>query len=431
MSRRTLPATPTLVLALACLIAPALLHVALAPGRADAQSLPRTVVLRFEGWRAEQARRAAVEGLQGSFELVEESALIDDAARIGVDVSTPEGMAAVVEHLGVTLVVGGFVEGTGRRATTTVWVMDVRGNELTRRQTSGPGGGRGAAAEIGQAANAAAGEAIAVLNRPPPEAEPPVEVPPDEVEEIPGHHDEEPVDVSGRWNQQLVRALVGLRIRNRTIAVTPNTDANRFDADFFPDLQLAVEIRPFAMDPGALRGLYFALSGGVSVGMTYVQQDFDAPSMTSFNFEVDAGYGLVLAELVELVFSLGVGLDGFDLADAELVDFPSTLYSFVRPAVQARIRLVPAHLLVAELGVGGRLVWDAGGLQAQDRFGPEGTTAGGVDFFLGLAGTIDPGFSWAARFAYTSYFLGFNGGIEESRATDEAVQIWLMVGWAF
>ena len=235
---------------------------------------------------------------------------------------------------------------------------------------------------------------------------------------------------SGRWNQPLVRALVGLRIRNRSIAVSPDTSNDRFDADFFPDLQLLVEARPFAMDPGALRGLYFALSGGVSVGMSYVQVDGDAPGMTSFNFEVDAGYGLVLAEMVELVLSVGVGLDGFDLADTTLADFPSALYSVVRPAVQGRIRILD-QLLVAELGLGGRIVWDAGQLQAQDRFGPEGTSAGGVDFHVGLAGTVDPGFTWAARFAYTGYFLGFNGGIEESRATDEAIQIWLMIGWAF
>lgn len=395
-----------------------------------AQGLPRTVVLRFEGPRAEQARRAAVDGLAGSYELIEEDALVEAADRIGVDVSTPEGMASVVEHLGVTLVIGGFVEGSGRRATTTVWVMDVRGNELTRRQV-GPPTGRGAAAAIGEAASMAASEAMATLHPPEPVPVEVVEAPSDPVdrEEIPGREPEQ-ADVSGRWNQPLVRALVGLRIRNRSIAVSPDTINDRFDADFFPDLQLLVEARPFAMDPGALRGLYFALSGGVSVGMSYVQVDGDAPGMTSFNFEVDAGYGLVLAETVELVLSVGVGLDGFDLADTTLADFPSALYSFVRPAVQGRIRLLD-QLLVAELGLGGRIVWDAGQLQAQDRFGPEGTSAGGVDFHVGLAGTVDPGFTWAARFAYTGYFLGFNGGIEESRATDEAIQFWLMVGWAF
>lgn len=399
----------------------------------------RAVVLRFEGPRAEQARRAAVSGLETQYELVDESALIDTAARIAVDVSTPEGMAAVVEHLGVTLVIGGFVEGSGRRATTTVWVMDVRGNELTRRQTVGPTG-RGAAQEIATAASQAAAEGMAVLHPPQPDVPPPVGDPPIDDgggfsdEEPPGR--DEPVDVEGRWNQPLLRALVGLRIRNRTIAVTPDVDRDQFVADFYPDLQLEVQLRPLSRDPGPLRGLYFALTAGVSVGMTYVQNDGDTPSMTSYNFEIDAGYGLVLAELVELVFSIGLGIDGFDLADYEppagtFRDFPSTLYSFFRPAVQGRFRLLPDHLLLAEVGLGGRLVWDVGPLQDPSRFAPEGVGAGGVDFFLGLAGIIEPGFSWAARFSYTTYLIGFNGGVDESRAQDEALQIWLMVGWAF
>lgn len=417
--------------ALALLVPGAL---ALAPQTAGAQvqiqARARSVVLRFEGWHADQARRAAVRGLSDSYDLIEEDQLIDTAARIGVDVSTPEGMAAVVENLGVTLVIGGFVEGTGRRSTTTVWVMDVRGNELARRSTSGPSG-RSATQDIAAAATEAAAEALAVLHRPEPVPEPEPELPPDDSAMIdeapPDSRREEEVDVSGRWNQPLFRALVGLRLRNRTAAIAPNSATNRFDADFFPDIQIAAELRPLALAPGAERGLYFALSGGFSAGLSYFRLDGQQRDMQVWNFEVDAGYGLVLAEAVELVLSAGFGLDGFDLVEASFVDFPSTTYAFIRPAIQGRIRLLPAHLLVAELGFGGRIVFDSGGIQ---RYGPDGTSSGGIDFFLGLAGTIDPGFSWAARFAYSSYFLGFSGDPVATSATDEAIQIWLMVGWA-
>ncbi|AKF08496.1 hypothetical protein [Sandaracinus amylolyticus] len=399
-----------------------------------AQSRPRAVVLRFEGWRAEQARRAAMQGLEQGYELVPEQALVDTASRLGVDVSTPEGMATVVEDLRVELVVGGFVEGTGRRATTTVWIMDIRGNELTRRTTSAPSG-RGGTQDIAVAASEAAAEGIAVLHRPPPE---PIEVPRDEPETAhevaPDHHMmREDVDVSGRWNQPIVRALAGLRIRNRTAAISPNAEQHRFDADFFPDIQLAVELRPLALSPGAERGLYFAVSGGFSAGLSYVRRDGQTRDMMTYDFEVDAGYGLVLAEMVELVFSAGFGIDGFDLSDwlptPGAPDFASTLYTYIRPAVQGRIRLVPNHLLVAELGFGGRIVVDSGPIQY---LGPDGTSNGGIDLFLGLAGQLDIGFSWAARFAYQSYFLGFSGmpAVAES-GTDESIQIWLMVGWSF
>jgi hypothetical protein len=404
---------------------------ALVRARAYAQvtSRPRTVVLRFEGWRADQARQATIDGLRSGYELLDEQTLIHTAARIAVDVSTPEGMAAVVEHLGVMLVVGGFIEGRGRGSTTTVWVMDARGNELSRRTTRGPVG-RQTAGDISAAAAEAAAEAIALLTRPPPP-----EPPPPEPEPAPPVHrmlreDEPAPDVSGRWTQPWVRALVGLRIRNRTAAVSPDARMNRFDADFFPDIQLQVEVRPLARAEGAERGLYFALSGGFSVGLGYFRRppnDREAVPMQVYNFELDAGYGLVLAEVAEIVLSAGFAIDGFDLADPGPTDFVSARYSVLRPAIQGRFRLVPDQLLLAEVGFGGRIVLDTGALAAA--YGPAGTGGGGIDFSLGLAGIVNPGFTWAIRFSYTAYFLSYSGLVHES-GTDEALQFWLMVGWA-
>lgn len=432
MHHRFHHAVPT-ALALAAAFFGLVLAGAALPGAAHAQVQiqPRTrsVVLRFEGWRADQARRAAIRGLAEAHDLVEEDQLIETASQIGVDVSSPEGMAAVVEHLGVTLVIGGFVEGTGRRSTTTIWVMDVRGNELTRRTTTGPSS-RSATQDIGAAATDAAAEALATIHRPEPVVDPGPELPPehDVVETAPEHHMIEETDVSGRWNQPLVRALVGLRLRNRSASVAPNAATNRFDADMFPDIQIMAEVRPLSRAPGAERGLYFGISGGFSAGLSYFRLDGAQRDMMTYNFELDAGYGLVLAEMAEIVLSAGFGIDGFDLSDGGLGDFPSVTYTFIRPAIQGRIRIVPDHLLVAEVGFGGRIVVDSGPIQI---LGPDGTSNGGIDFFLGLAGTIDPGFSWAVRFAYQSYFLGFSGNPGATSGTDEAIQIWLMVGWSF
>jgi hypothetical protein len=400
------------------------------PSVAAAQITPRhrTVVLRFEGWRAEQARRGAIAALRAAYDLVDEQTLIDTAGRIGVDVGTPEGMAAVVENLGVEIVLGGFVEGRGRTATTTVWVMDVRGNELARQVTSAPVDRR-AEGDIGNAARAIADSAI--LQLAPPAV---VEPPPEEVHEAPPDHEEAPVDVSGRWNQPYVRALAGVRIRNRTVVVRPMENVTRFDAGFYPDIQLAVEVRPFARSPDALRGLYASLAGGFSAGLSYFRVDDQQRDLQNGNLEFALGYGIIIEEIVELVLAAGVGFEAYVLADrtrlpSGIEDFPSTLYSYVRPAVQARFRLVPASLLLLELGFGGRIGWDLGELSG---YGATSSFGGGIDFYLGLAGALDFGLSWAARFAYGAWFLSFGGDpLFAESGMDEAIQILLLVGWSF
>ncbi len=440
------PAKAAFSLGLVAILALGVLGVPCAPaatglGPSTAMAQPRrrvrSVVLRFEGARAEQARRAVVDALAGSQDLVSEQQLIETASQIGVDVSTPEGMASVVEHLQVSLVLGGFIEGAGRRTATTVWVMDVRGNELARRVVPGAPGGRGVAAAIGTAAVEAATEAIEIVSRPAPMPEPPTEAPPmllgpDLEHERPGDRDRSDEDVSGRWNQPFVRAFAGLRLAARSLAVEPNAEANRFDADLFPDLQLAVELRPFARDPGALRGLYAAVSGGFSVGLGYYRlppNDVDPSAMQTGNFGVDLGYALMIEEAFELVLSAGFGMDVLSLADATLLDFPSAAYAFLRPAAQGRVRLLSDSTLVLELGLGARIGLDVGDLR---RFGPLGSSASGLDLGLGLAGQLEVGFSWAARFAYTTYFLSFDGDpLTATSGTDSSLQLWLLVGWSF
>ncbi|MCZ7681077.1 MAG: hypothetical protein M5U28_20735 [Sandaracinaceae bacterium] len=154
-------------------VLPALAAWTTALGTAHAQ-VPRAIVLRFEGWRASQARDAVVEALAPEVQLVTEDRAVAAAEEIGVDVSSPEGMARVVSHLGITLIVAGSVEGRGRGAETIVIVLDPTGNELARR--SGPAPQRAADhAGIGAAAVEALREAQSVLarqNEPEPEPEP-------------------------------------------------------------------------------------------------------------------------------------------------------------------------------------------------------------------------------------------------------------------
>src|SRR5690606_1614801 len=71
-------------------------------------------------------------------ELVDEERAVFAAQELGVDVSTPEGMQQVVEHLGITLVIAGAVEGRARRAETVVVVVDSRGDELATERGPAP-----------------------------------------------------------------------------------------------------------------------------------------------------------------------------------------------------------------------------------------------------------------------------------------------------
>jgi len=140
---------------------------ALAPSAVEAQA--RAIVLSFEGWHADQARSAVADALAQQYVLVTEEQAINAAAQIAADVSTPEGMAAVVQHLGIELVVGGSVAGTGRRSTTTIFVLDRNGNEIGNATAPGPTG-RAAVQPIGAAALQACMNAMLVLH--PPQQEP-------------------------------------------------------------------------------------------------------------------------------------------------------------------------------------------------------------------------------------------------------------------
>lgn len=429
------------------------LATALVAGPAEAQRV-RVIVLSFEGADADDARSAAIRGLETTYEMVDEQAAIDAAGEIGVDVSTPDGMSAVVAHLGIELVIGGFVEGRGRRATTTVWVSDTNGNELARR-TSGAPTGRGAGDLIASAAYDAAAEALIILH------------PPELIEEEEEHHDDTPIFVpeeddhvvtppsdtgprSNRWVQPLIRGLVGLDLRNRTAGASPGDD--RFDADFFPVIELAFDAHPLSFLQGPENGLYLSLRMGFSAGLTYTPVNEEPGlAMNVYHLEFDAGYSGIIANIFELGGTLGLGLDGIGLT-APLPsylpgDYPSVEFFNFRPAIFARVRAFQDYLIIAG-GFGGRVLLGAGQINNFDdvvavpaRPPPRDlvywgiANGGGFDFNIGLEGIIDPGFSYAARFGYTGYFIGFAGDdiadAERNSATDEAWHILLQVGWAY
>ena len=406
------------------------LAAALLPAAARAQPtpVPRVIVLRFEGWRASTAREAVVREIASYVELVDEEQAVFAARDIGVDVSTPEGMAQVVEHLGISLIIAGSVEGRGRRAETLIMVVDQAGDEIARQTGPSPLRPRDRPA-IGQAAVQAVQDAQAELERrqqaasAPPEPIVPIEpVEPVDPEPEPG------AEPSG-WHPPLMTALVGLRLRNAgTYVRDVMSNQHFFAADVYPEIDIDAIFRPFTAREDELRGLVFGLQGSFSVGIGYVRAAGDQASMTSFHFRGDVGYGFLFADLVELIAMVGFGLEGVQLENPD--GFPSTLYSFLRPGLMGRIRAA-GDLLLIEAGFGGRIGLDAGELSGA--FG--GLFYGGVDMFAGLAGIIEPGFSWAARFGYTYQVLTFDSTTAGAYGNgvsgfDENIEARFLIGWS-
>jgi hypothetical protein len=439
---------------------------------AEAQTTrTRAIVLSFEGWHADQARTAAVDGLSAAYDLITEQTAIDTAGQMGVDPATPEGMGAVVAQLHIELVVGGTVAGTGRSAETTVWVTDTQGNQLSTRTVRGPGTGRRGGTEIGNAALEACAEGVMSLHpvgpqpqpqprigptepvaqpQPQPEPEPEADPTYDIENEVAGESRGQRQDrerrarggsepsgpsMSGRWNQPIFRGLIGVDIRNRVASASPGADVNRFDADFAPTIQVLLETRPFAGQDDALRGLYAYAWTEVSAGLSYFPDaaTYDTATMTMYGFDVGAGYAGTIAEIFELVGTIGFGMDGVGLSDLDRdtqpAHYPSAMIQYVRPGIQARIRLVPDYLIL-ESTFGGRILVGAGDLNT---FGaPSG---GGIDWSLGLAGIIDPGFTWQVRFGYSGNYITYgdpgDGAPFLDSGVEEAWRILIGIGWAF
>lgn len=398
------------------------------PAEAQPSQVPRAIVLRFEGWRAERARQAVVTELASFVELVDEEQAVDAAQALGVDVSTPDGMAQVVENLGITLVVTGSVDGRGRRATTTIVVVDPRGNELSRRDGPSPRRRRDLP-DIAQAALDAVNEAQQVLDQQRQAAmQPEPEPEPDPMAYEPPPQEEPEPEVA--WRQPMILAMGGLRVRSVSTTVRDASFRQHFfAADPYPEIDLRLDARPLAERSDELRGLLFAAEGSFSVGINYVGGDGQVRGMTSMHFRVDAGYGYTIEDILEIGGTLGIGLDGVFLDDPD--GFPSQLWTYFRPGVFARVRAYE-ELVMVEGGLGGRVGIDGG--DVAPAFGP-GMFFGGVDLYLGLAGILAEGLTWSARFGYSWQELSFDGaggafGNGQS-GLDETFEGRFLVGYAY
>ncbi|MCZ7681076.1 MAG: hypothetical protein M5U28_20730 [Sandaracinaceae bacterium] len=148
-----------------------------------------------------------------------------------------------------------------------------------------------------------------------------------------------PAEVGWRPRQLLV--LAGVRVRNIGTYIDDSSGrVHFFAADAFPEIDLELSYRPWYDKPDEVRGVFFGIQGSFSVGMAYIATPSNEQrGMTSLRFRLDAGYAHVLGDVVELAGMIGFGVEGVQLDQPE--GFPSTLYSFLRPAIGVRVRAVP------------------------------------------------------------------------------------------
>lgn len=394
----------------------------------EAAAQRTAVILDFDGRGAGIARRSVVRALSDELELERSSDFESRARDLGADLGSPPGVAQVANDMGVDLVVRGEVSGRGRRAETVIRVLDSDGNEVARRQAGSPATRRGQR-RIGEAALEAVNQAIEELDRRDAEAAAAQdtaaggglggdlglgegldeELGEDEEEDEPG----EPAAVP---YLELMGAI-GLRSRNGTIDLDP-AGSRGYDALLFWEIGLWAELRPFAGDDGALRGLFVQAELFHSIFLTSEEEVMDdvfepVDSTNAFRVFGQLGYLLGVGD-GELGGGLGFGYDAFTLSENGTM--PSTQYTYLRPALTFRHPLVD-DLLGLRLGGGLRVVMGTGDLAP---FFAEDASAFGFDLGAAAVGRLTDNLSYGLHVGYTGYSLGFDGVGQGSDAMDPA-----------
>jgi len=412
----------------------ALLGAILAPRAAAQAGATRAIVLTFEGGRrGDLAREGVIFDLASHVELVTEDQAISTAEAMGIDVSTPDGLAEVVRELDVELIVMGAVSGRGRDMVTTLVVADPDGEELARGEAPGPTS-RANIAEIGHVAIQTVDGAMAALRARAVDAEEPEPEPePAPIAEPEPEPEPEPDRDEARWRHPLVLARAGLRAR--TVSTAADEEATNlryfFEADMYPEIELEVRFRPLTDEADeAARGLILGASGAFSAGIVYEDAATgEERGMTSWRLRIDAGYGYTIEDMVEIQGIVGFGIDGVELGDP--TDFVSTMFSYLRPAAVIRVDLF-RHYFVVRGEIGARIGLDGGPMAAA--FGP-GLAFGGVDLLAGFSGVVEPGFTWTALLGYSFMALGFEGDggtiADAGPGRDETIELRILIGWAY
>jgi|GEM_PF-1112680 len=420
----------------------------LAPAAATAQS--RAVVLEFGGGRnGAQARRAVVAALDGVVEIVPLESVEAAARAQRVDLATPEGAGAAARAAGAELVISGEVTGRARRARTRLVVRDVSGRELASRQ-AGPPFGRPAQRALGDEAITMVQEAQNALARSSggstsaggdtggdtgdTNADDDADGDADDDDADDDDADDDDAEDSDRTPgaAPLFRALAGLDVRTRSAEVATDDGGTRgYDAGVYPELMIALELRPLAHVDGIASGLLLSVEAAHSLGLSS-QLEGVAETFGSSSLRIGGALGWLIPfadGAVALGPVLGGGLESFAI-DANGV-FASTRYTYFRMGLAGRI-VIAEDLLALGVSAGYRLVFGVGDIATA--FGETGS-AYGLDVQAELGGALDLGFAYALRVGYQSYGLSFEGGpgsiAQGVDGSDSALRIQLLVGWQF
>lgn len=382
-------------------------------GTSTAAAQWSTAVLDFEGRGGGRARGAVVRVIDEWVDLRDSSALESAAAETGADLGTDSGIGQAARAANISMVVGGQVTGSGRRAKVQIRFLDSTGTELTSAIEPALPHNRRSRQRFNQQIATAVGEALAALDRQAEEqraAEERREAAEfnalgdgsaDEYEPYDGGDEEAPARTV-----PFVRALVGIDGRARNANINLANDFRKTYSAFFAQFSFTLEARPLASLGEVYSGVFLVLDGAVGLGLsTEVERVGGAivpVDTSSLRLNVLAGY-LYDFGVLEVGASIGYAHDAFSLGPNDTI--PSASYEALRIAALLRVPLMD-DLLGAFLDVGPRIVLGTGDLAPT-----YGTSASafGFDLLVGLAGALDFGLTYSARFGYVGYNLSFDG----------------------
>ena len=393
------------------------------PGSAVAQA--QAAVLEFDGRGGSTARRAVVRALTAEMELTEFSRVADRAEMLGEDIGTDEGAGRVAGQLSLSFVIRGEMVGRGRNAALRLWAVDISGQQLSAAEISPVAGRRGRAA-IAEGATALVREANQVLV----ERAREIEREAREAAELERQlADETALDdemAAGDRPWLIVYAGFGGRGRQATIETQPERSYN---APLLAELNLGIELSPFASDSGSIRGLLFALNYGQSLGARSVDPTtMEEIETSAMRLGVDLGYMAELGDGGVRVGGLaGYALDSFTLGDNSIL--ASSSYSQLRLGGRVELPLLDETLgLRADFGF--RYALGLGDFAGA--YGAEGGGTG-IDVGLQVGGRLEMGLSYRATVGYLMHFLSFEGPFAVGQATggsDSALLLGASLGYA-
>lgn len=375
-----------------------------------------TVVMPFDGPGSDEVRQQVYDALREDRRL--------DVAQL--DEGSPNAQ----------LLISGSTSGRPSRRGFELFATDAQGNELGS-QSGRVGRGAAGRRAVADATRALVDGAVGRLPAPRPaatEETPTTSTTPEAVSDEPAH--DAPTTSPGATNANddppILALLAGAVFRTRTSEVQlRNGGRQLYDVGMYVELAAALELRPFAHDPGLLRGLFVRGSYAHAVGLGTQDcangtcQRYDT---TFFRAYGDVGFLFDLGRIAEIGAAVGFGFEAYQIADNRVM--PGVEYPYLRPSVRGRIRIVQ-EMLVLDADVGFRSLFGRDRLGTA--FGPNGDSFG-LDASLGVTGIFDFGLMYRADFTWAGYWHSFQGGgsVQDGESgTDQGFRIGVMLGYGF